>query len=91
MFIGCFENRTLIICESILIICSSILFSPYNRTITDTICKATQVPYDLALTATSAGFGNNIMILLSTFEIVLVVLFIEKLVPTCVEKLIVPN
>ncbi len=54
MFIGCFENRTLIICESILIICSSILFSPYNRAITYTICKATQIPYDLALSVTSA-------------------------------------
>ena len=58
MFIGYFKNRTLIICESILIVCSIILFSPYNRAIMETICKATQIPYDLALTVTSVGFGN---------------------------------
>lgn len=91
MLIGSFENRTLIICESLLIICSIILFSPYNIAITDTICKATQIPYDLALTVTSVGFGNNIMILLFTFEVVLVVLFIEKLVPACIEKLVWSN
>lgn len=91
MLIGFFENRILIICESLLIICSIILFSPYNIAITHTICKATQIPYDLALTVTSIGFGNNIMILLFTFEVVLVVLFIEKLVPTCIEKLVCSN
>lgn len=91
MFIGYFKNRTLIICESILIVCSIILFSPYNRAIMETICKATQIPYDLALTVTSVGFGNNIMILLFTFEVVLVVLFIEKLVPTCIEQLVWSN
>ncbi len=37
------------------------------------------------------GFGNNIMILLFTLEIVLVVLFIERLVPTCIEKLVWNN
>lgn len=45
-------------------------------------------PIDLALTVTSAGFGYNIIILLLVAEIILSVLFIEKLIPMFVDKLI---
>ncbi len=47
-----------------------------------------EIPYDLALTVTSVGLGNNIIILLLVAEIILAVLFIEKFIPTCIHKLV---
>ena len=88
MITNCFEDKILIILESIFIACAIVLFFPYNNMIASFICRATQIPYDLALTVTSIGFGNNIIVLLFTFEIVLVVLFIEKFIPTCIERLV---
>lgn len=88
MFTYCFEDKILVILESIFITCSAVLLFQYNQVIADGICKATQIPYDLVLSVTSAGFGNNIMILLFIFELVLVVLFIEKLIPTFIEKIV---
>lgn len=54
MFTDCFEDRILIILESILITCSAVLLCPYNKMIAVDICRATQIPYDLVLSVTSA-------------------------------------
>lgn len=88
MFTDCFEDRILIILESIFIACSIVLLFPYNNMIASFICRTTQIPYDLALSVTSAGFGNNIIILLFVIEIILLVYFIEKFIPTCIERLV---
>ena len=80
MLTGRFEDsKFLIIMESLFIACCVILFVHQNKIIADFICEATQIPFDLALTFTSAGFGNNIIILLHVVEIILAVLFVEKL------------
>lgn len=89
MFTGRFENsKFLIVMESLFIACVSVLFVHQNKIIADSICEATQIPFDLSLSVTSAGFGYNIIILLLVAEIILAVLFIEKFIPMFVEKLV---
>lgn len=88
MFTGRFDNKVSIGCESILIAFSMPLLSSCNIFIAKTICSLTNIPYDLALSVMSAGFGNNIIILLSVVEIILIVLFIEKLIPMIIEKIV---
>lgn len=89
MFTGRFEdNIFLIVMESLFISCVSVLFLHNNKIIADSICEATQIPFDLALTITSAGFGYNIIILLLVSEIMLAILFIEKFIPMIVDKLV---
>lgn len=89
MFTGRFEDsKFLIVMESLFIACVSVLFVHQNKIIADSICEATKIPFDLALSVTSAGFGYNIIILLSVLEIILAVLFIEKFIPMFVDKLI---
>ena len=88
MFTNCFEDKILVVLESIFITCLTIILNPYNNIIADFICEATQIPFDLALTVTSAGFGYNIIILLLVAEIILAVLFIEKFIPMFVDKLV---
>lgn len=89
MFTGRFEDsKFLIVMESLFIACVSVLFVHQNKIIAGSICEATKIPFDLALSVTSAGFGYNIIILLSVLEIILAVLFIEKFIPMFVDKLI---
>lgn len=89
MFTGRFEdNRFLIAMEALFISCVSVLFLHNNKIIADSICDATQIPFDLTLTVTSAGFGYNIIILLLVSEIMLAILFIEKFIPMIVDKLV---
>lgn len=88
MFTNCFEDKILVVLESIFITCLTIILIPYNNIIADFICEATQIPFDLALTFTSAGFGNNIIILLLVAEIILAVLFIEKFIPNLIDKIV---
>ena len=89
MFTGRFEDsKFLIVMESLFIACVSVLFVHQNKIIADFICEATQIPFDLSLSVTSAGFGYNIIILLLVAEIILAVLFIEKFIPMFVEKLV---
>lgn len=89
MFTGRFEDsKFLIVMESLFIACVSVLFVHQNKIIADSICEATQIPFDLSLSVTSAGFGYNIIILLLVAEIILAVLFIEKFIPMFVEKLV---
>lgn len=89
MFTGRFEDsKFLIIMESLFITCVSVLFVHQNKIIADSICEATKIPFDLTLTVSSAGFGNNIIILLLISEIILAVLFIEKFIPRLIDKLV---
>ena len=89
MFTGRFENsKFLIVIESLFIACVSVLFVHQNKIIADSICEATQIPFDLSLSVTSAGVGYNSSILLLVAEIILAVLFIEKLIPMIVDKLV---
>ena len=89
LFTGRFEDsKFLIIMVSLFITCVSVLFVHQNKIIVDSICEATKIPFDLALTFTSAGFGNNIIILLHVVEIILAILFIEKFIPMIVDKLV---
>lgn len=89
LFTGRFEDsKFLIIMESLFIACVSVLFVHQNKIIADSICEATQIPFDLALTVTSAGFGYNIIILLLVAEIIFAVLFIEKFIPRLIDKIV---
>lgn len=92
LFTGSFgDNKFLIVMESLFIACCGILFVHQNKIIADFICEATQIPFDFTLTVTSAGFGYNIIILLLVAEIILAVLFVEKLIPIFVDKLVWDN
>ena len=89
MFTGRFEDsKFLIVMESLFIAFCSVLFISQNKIIADSICEATQIPFDLELTVMSAGFGNNIIILLLVAEIILAVLFIEKFIPRLIDKIV---
>lgn len=57
MLTGRFEDSSfLIIMESLFLACVSTLFIHNNKIIADSICEATQIPFDLELTVMSAGF-----------------------------------
>ncbi len=89
MFTGGFEDSNLLaILESLFIMPTVMLLLKYDQAIAVSICSTMEIPYDLALTVTSAGFGNNIIILLLVVEIILAVLFIEKFIPKIAEWLI---
>lgn len=89
MFTGRFEDSNLLfILESLFIMSTVILLFQYDQAIAVSICSTMEIPYDLALTVTSTGFGNNIIILLLVAEIILAVLFIEKFLPKFAEWLI---
>lgn len=89
MFTGGFEDSNLLaILESLFIMPTVMLLLKYDQAIAVSICSTMEIPYDLALTVTSAGFGNNIIILLLVAEIILAVLFIEKFIPKIAEWLI---
>lgn len=89
MFTGGFEDSNLLaILESLFIMSTVMLLLKYDQAIAVSICSTMEIPYDLALTVTSAGFGNNIIILLLVAEIILAVLFIEKFIPKIAKWLI---
>lgn len=89
MFTGRFEDsKLLVILESLFIMSTVMLLFQYDQAIAVSTCSFMQIPYDLALTVTSAGFGNNIIILLLIAEIIFAVLFIEKFIPKFAEWLI---
>lgn len=89
MFTGKFEDSKLLtIFETLFIMLTIMLLFQYNRVIAENVCSSLQIPYDLALTVTSTGFGNNIIILLLVAEIILAVLFIENFIPACIHKLV---
>lgn len=79
-----FEDYVYIIIKSLimsLIVCL-IMFMMFNLiefnfSLASSICKITGIPSDLSLTMMSAGFENNIIIVMFSFEILFLVFFID--------------
>lgn len=79
-----FEDYVYIIIKSLimsLIVCL-IMFMMFNLiefnfSVASSICKITGIPSDLSLTMMSAGFENNIIIVMFSFEILFLVFFID--------------
>lgn len=88
MFTGRFNDELSIFSESMIISMSMSLLVFYNISLAKTICEVIKISYDLTLTQMSFGFGNNIIILLSFVQFILIVLFIEKLIPMFIDKLV---
>lgn len=79
-----FEDYVYIIVKSLiisLIVCfiMFLMFNiiEFNFSVASSICKITGIPSDLSLTMMSAGFENNIIIVMFSFEILFLVFFID--------------
>jgi len=79
-----FENYVYIIVKSLiisLIVCfiMFLMFNliEFNFSVASSICKITGIPSDLSLTMMSAGFENNIIIVMFSFEILFLVFLID--------------
>lgn len=88
MFTGKFDDKLSIFSESMIISMSMSLFIFYNILLAKSICEVTKIPYDLTLTQMSFGFGNNIIILLSFAQFILIVLFVEKFIPKVIDRIV---
>ena len=88
MFTGKFDDKLSIFSESMIISMSMSLFIFYNISLAKSICEVTKIPYDLTLTQMSFGFGNNIIILLSFAQFILIVLFVEKFIPKLIDRIV---
>lgn len=88
MFTGRFDDKLSIFSESAIISLSMGVLIYHNISLAEMISSSTNIPYDLAITPMSLGFGNNIIILLSFVQFILIVLFIEKLIPMFIDKLV---
>lgn len=84
-----FEDYVYIIIKSLiisLIVCfiMFLMFNliEFNFTFASYICKITGIPSDLSLTMMSAGFENNIIIVMFSFEILFLVFFIDYISKT---------
>ena len=80
-----FEDYLYIIVKSLimsLIVCF-IMFMMFNLiefnfSVASSICKVTGIPSDLSLTTMSAGFENNIIIVMFSFEILFFLVIIRN-------------
>jgi len=79
-----FEDYVYIIVKSLiisLIVCfiMFLMFNliEFNFSVASSICKITGIPSDLSLTMMSAGFENNIIIVMFSFEILFLVFLID--------------
>ena len=84
-----FENYVYIIVKSLiisLIVCFMMLLMfnliEFNFSVASSICKITGIPGDLSLTMMSAGFENNIIIVMFSFEIFFSIFFIDYISKT---------
>lgn len=84
-----FEDYVYIIVKSLiisLIVCFIMLLMfnliEFNFSVASSICKATGIPSDLSLTMMSAGFENNIIIVMFSFEILFLTFFIDYISKT---------
>lgn len=96
MYFLSFRVYSRIILKSIIIslILTSIIFGlvnmvQINANFANYICKISEIPYDLELTIMSAGFGNNIIILLLSVEIGIICYILYKIVNTKPYKMFV--
>ena len=51
----------------------------FNIYFSKTICTITKIPEDLSLTLMSIGFKNNILVLLTIFEVVILIYLFSKI------------
>lgn len=79
-----FEDYVYIIVKSLiisLIVCfiMFLMFNliDFNFSVASSICRITGIPSDLALTVMSAGFENNIIIVMFSFEILFLTFLID--------------
>ena len=79
-----FEDYVYIIVKSLiisLIVCfiMFLMFNliEFNFSVASSICKVTGIPSDLSLTMMSAGFENNIIIVMFAFEILFLTFLID--------------
>ena len=79
-----FEDYVYIIVKSLiisLIVCfiMFLMFNliEFNFSVASSICKITGIPSDLSLTTMSAGFENNIIIVMFSFEILFLIFLID--------------
>ena len=70
---------SLIVCLIIFLMFNLIEF---NFSVASSICKITGIPSDLSLTMMSAGFENNIIIVMCSFEILFLTFFIDYISKT---------
>ena len=54
----------------------------FNFSVASSICKTTGIPSDLSLTMMSAGFENNIIIVMFSFEILFLIFFVDYISKT---------
>jgi hypothetical protein len=81
MIFGEYESKLMIFLESAVIVLSMLLFVGYNYDFAHFVCNKQNIPFDFTLTMTSAGFGYNIIIILTVIELIAIVSIIEKLIP----------
>lgn len=84
-----FEDYIIITFKSLLL---SLILAPFiiglvylidmNINFSNIICNISGIPKDLALTVMSPGFGNEIIILTTTFEFCIIFYVINKFVKT---------
>lgn len=81
-----FFDYLYIVCVSVLrtmiiFICAYLLFNlfMYNRSLGISIADNMQIPYDLCLTVTSLGFVNNIMVIFTIFDLIILGIVINQL------------
>lgn len=83
------EDYARVIIKSLILtfICAMFLFGAYylirlNINVAYYISDITGIPRDLELTVMSAGFANNIIILLTTFEFGIIIYLVNKITNT---------
>ena len=54
----------------------------FNFSVASSVCKITGIPSDLSLTMMSAGFENNIIIVMFSFEILFLIFLIDYISKT---------
>jgi len=75
------NDKVLMVLESIILTLSLILFINKNIRLSHFISESLSIPYEMAISMFSPGFGYNIVFIFTTIEIILVVLLIEKAIP----------
>lgn len=90
MFLGK-GNKIDHILEYVVFILYLSLMLYYDYQLATIICEKSKIPFDLTMTCTSAGFGNNIIILFIFIEIVGFVYFFEIILPNIIHILVWKN
>lgn len=68
--------------KTIIVVCIGLFFANmiiFNYSLGISLADITGIPYDLALSMTSLGFVNNITVVSTVFEIIIIGVIINKL------------